>query len=90
MDHGFLGSGKRPDISANICEKEVLFDVRTNTVTTGGYDSSIIMSPSVRSAATATDREFGGPLGDPSARVFGVFLIVLDGVQGGTLIVSHF
>ena len=24
----------------------------------------------------------GGPLGDPSARVFEVFLIVLDGVQG--------
>ena len=27
----------------------------------------------------------GGPLGDPSARVFEVFLIVLDGVQGETL-----
>ena len=27
----------------------------------------------------------GGPLGDPSARVFEVFLIVLDGVQGRTL-----
>jgi len=26
-----------------------------------------------------------GPLGDPSARVFEVFLIVLDGVQGETL-----
>ena len=57
MDHAFLGSGKRPDIHAKICEKEVLFDVRTNTVTTAGYDSSIIMSPSVRSAATATQTE---------------------------------
>ena len=27
----------------------------------------------------------GGPLGDPSARVFEVFLIVLNGVQGETL-----
>ena len=28
-----LGSGKRPDIRAKICDKGELFDVRTNTVT---------------------------------------------------------
>ena len=31
----------------------------------------------------------GEPLGDPSARVFEVFLTVLDGVQGETLIISQ-
>ena len=36
--HLILGSGKRPDIRAKIGDKEVLFDVRTNTATTAGYD----------------------------------------------------
>ena len=49
--HLILGSGKRPDIRAKIGDKEVLFDVRTNTVTTAGYDSVARCAATARYAA---------------------------------------
>ena len=49
--HLILGSSKRPDIHAKIGDKEVLFDVRTNTVTTAGYDSVARCAATARYAA---------------------------------------
>ena len=44
------------------------------------------MSPSDRPVATATGRYGGEPLGDPSARVFEVFLIIDEmGSRGGNV-----
>ena len=42
------------------------------------------MQKNTQSVRSQTEHS-GDPLGDPSARVFEVFLIVLDGVQGETL-----
>ena len=63
--HLILGSGKRPDIRAKIGDKEVLFDVRTNTVTTAGYDSVARCAAIARYAAHTGAIKKHDDWGDP-------------------------